>query len=375
MPLPTKTFNELVSDQVTAIQSVAGNFEFATGSFALASVEANAGVALWLQGVMLQLLAYSRATSCTGVDLDSWMADYAFVRLGAVSASGNVTFARATPTNAAFIESGFQVQTSVGSIVYAVYADPTNPNYNPFTDGYDINPGVTSISVPVIALVPGAAGNASAGSINELIQPIVGVDTVTNPLAFTNGADQESDQAFRDRFFLYFNSLSKATLLAVQATVASIQSNIVYNIAERINISGATELGFFTVIIDDGSGAPPASLIQTVSDAVNRVRPLTVNYSVYPVVPLTANIAVNVVKNPLYHDSDIEADIKAAIANFFTSLTIGDTLIFNRLYQVIYDSTPGIRVITSLLINGATSNIVANFKERVYAGTVTISIT
>lgn len=375
MPLPTKDFNTFVSDQVTAIQAQAGNFEFAVGSFALASVESNAGLALWIQGIVLQLLAITRASSSTGTDLDSWMADYDFTRLPPVQASGLVTFSRNTPTNQAVVLVGAQVQTSVGQIIFAVYADSNNPNWNQSLNGYTINPGIPSINVPVRAINSGALGNAAAGAINELIQPIVGVDAVVNQNAFTNGADTESDQAFRQRFILYINSLSKATLLAVESAIAAVQSNIIYNVAENINITGATQLGLFTVIIDDGSGNPPPSLIETVSSSVNRVRPLAVQFGVYPVVPVTANLTINVTKNPLYHDSDIEADINAALANFFKGFGIGSTLIYNKLFQVVYDSNPGIEVITALLINGTTSDLTASFKERIYPGTVTITIT
>ena len=110
--LTTKTFAQLVSDQVTAIQGAARTLiDFTIGSILRSIVESNSAVALWVQGLILQLLATTRAATSAGTDLDSWAADFNFYRLVAVAASGQVVFSRFTATQAAFIPVGTQIQT------------------------------------------------------------------------------------------------------------------------------------------------------------------------------------------------------------------------------------------------------------------------
>lgn len=52
---------------------------------------------------------------------------------------------------------------------------------------------------PIQAIDPGSAGNAPAGSITEIINPQVGVDSVVNLLPTSGGRERESDTALRQR--------------------------------------------------------------------------------------------------------------------------------------------------------------------------------
>lgn len=380
MPLVTKDYNELVSEQAAAIQAQAGNVQFPKGSVTLATIQSNAGIGIWLEGIILQLLAITRASSCNGTDLDTWMADYGFTRNPAIAASGLVTFSRATTTQQALILVGTTVQTEGATQIYNVYADPANPNYNIALNGYVINSGTASISVPVVDTVAGASGNVSAGEINQITSVIPYVDSVTNGADFTSGQDQESDPAFRARFILYINSRSLGTILAVENAIQAGNTGILYNVIQNQNFNGDVQLGFFTVVIDSNGGGASQELIDKVTAQVDAVRGLTIQFGVYAAIDLPVNIVINVDKNDLYSDTEIEADINAALSNFFSptdgtqNFSIGDDLIYNKLFQIVYNSSPGIETITALTANSGTSNITATFKQRLVLGTVDITI-
>ena len=98
MALSVKPFSEIVSDQVSSIQGSMEDIQFPEGSFELALVESNAGMTLWLQAIMLQVAAQIYASSSTGTALDTWMAQFGFIRNGATQASGLETFSRNTTT-------------------------------------------------------------------------------------------------------------------------------------------------------------------------------------------------------------------------------------------------------------------------------------
>lgn len=55
------------------------------------------------------------------------------------------------------------------------------------------------VTAKVEAVLPGIEGNVPSDSITEIVNPKIGVESVTNPLATNDGRDRESDKAFRER--------------------------------------------------------------------------------------------------------------------------------------------------------------------------------
>lgn len=364
MALTTKSFSTLVTDQATAIQSKLPQAQFPVGSLNLAMIEANAGVGLWLQGICLQVAALTRASSSTGTDLDSWMAQFDFVRNAAVAATGNVTFSRTTATNSANISVGTQVETQIGNIVFEVIPDATNPYFNSGLNAYVIPPLTNSISVPVIAQVAGASGNVNSNQINLILSPIAYIDSVNNPLPFTNGRNAESDADFRARFIIYINSLYAGTSLAYANAIEEGNPGIIYNVIENQSISGSTQLGFVTVVIDDGSGAASPELITKVTAQINKIRALAIQFGVYAVTPVNITIDATVTINPSYSSQQIQQDATNNMQLFFSELSINQDVIYGRIYQVIYDSSAGITDVTFLNVNSGTVDIPIDFKSR-----------
>lgn len=374
MALNLKDFPTIVSDQITAIQAASSKLIDTTiGSIIRSVSEANAAVVLWIQGLIITLLSTTRAATATATDLDSWVADYGVTRLAAVAATGNVTFARFTPTNAATIPVGATVQTGDGSQVFAVIADTTNGNYSSTTGNYTIPAGTASIAVKVQAVTPGAGANVVIGAINTLSTAISGVDTVTNAAAFTNGANAETDAALRTRFVAYVASLSKATAQAVGYAITSLQSGLTYTLTENQQYPGTTDYGYFYVVVDDGTGSPGSTLLTSVQNAVNAVRPVTSRFGVFAPVVVTAGATMTATIAAGYDSVATKLLVKNAVTNYINTLALGQTLAYTRLSQVAYDASPGVTNITGLLVNGATADISATNQQVVKAGTITVN--
>ncbi|ADE12127.1 baseplate J/gp47 family protein [Sideroxydans lithotrophicus] len=370
--LNTKTFNQLVSDQVAAIQSrVQQLIDFAIGSILRSIVESNATVSLWFQGLLLQILAITRAATSTGTDLDSWAADYAFYRLAATYATGQVTFSRFNSTFAAFIPVGTQIQTSDSSPeVFAVTVDTTNPNYSATLNGYNVPALTVSISVPVQCTTLGSVGNVLAGLCKQLTGSIPGIDTVTNANPFVNGLDAETDTAFRARFVSYIGSLSKATRNAIANAISSVQQGLTFTLTENFNYAGAAQPGYFYTVVDDGSGNPPSALLTSINNAIDAVRAFTVTFGVYGPVLETATIALTVTSTNHAADAVL---VQAAIAAYIATLGIGASLPYTKLAQLAYDASPTITNVTSVTLNSGTADLAASAKQRIIAGTITVS--
>jgi uncharacterized phage protein gp47/JayE len=372
--LNLQNFTTLVQNAAAAVQGAStALLDLSVGSVLRAVLEASSSVALWLQWLILQVLSMTRAATSTGSNLDSWMADYGLTRLPAIAAEGNVTFSRFTPSNAALIPVGAEVRTADGTQSFAVIAVTTNPAWSAAQNGYAIAASVASVSVPVIALATGTAGNVQPNTITLLATAIPGIDQVTNPLAFTGGTNAESDTAFRARFVNYINSRSLATPIAIGNAIAGIQQGITYLLQENTNPAGNTEMGFFTVTINDGSGNPPASLITTVSAAIEAVRPVGSRYAVLPPTPIAAAISLTVTLSPAASLATIAAEISTAITNFIATLAIGAPLPISRLAQLAYDADPAVTNVTALSINGVNADLVPPATGVITAASVVVN--
>src|ERR1700759_2532194 len=107
MNLSLKGFSQLIEDMSAALQSSATSLiDVSVGSVIRAIFEANASVVLWLQWLVLQVLQTTRASTSTGTDLDSWMADFGLFRLPASASTGTATFSRYAPALSATVPVG-----------------------------------------------------------------------------------------------------------------------------------------------------------------------------------------------------------------------------------------------------------------------------
>ena len=370
----TQDFATLVRNQVTAIQGASKLLvDLTVGSILRAVVEANAAIALWLQGLILKLLATTRAATSNGEDLDSWVGDFGLSRLPAVAATGLVTFSRFTPAQQAVVPIGATIQTADGSQTFSVVLDSSHAAYNATLGGYLMAAGVSSVIVPVAAVTAGKGGNVSAGQLNTITQVLPGIDTVSNAASFINGADAESDANLRTRFVAYIASLSKATKSAVGYAVMSIKQGMAYTLVENQQYNGATQLGYFYLVVDDGTGYPPSSLLNAVYAAVDAVRPLTVAFGVYAPVVVAANVGMTITTAAGYDHATLVAQVTAALGNYINALPLGGPLAWSRLAQVAYDASPGVTNVSAVLINGGTADIATTNQQVVKAGTITVS--
>jgi uncharacterized phage protein gp47/JayE len=377
--LQTKGFDTLVSEQVTAVQGGSKALvDFSIGSVLRAVVEAYAAVALWLQGLVLKLLATTRAATSMGADLDTWMADYGLARLPAVAATGQATFSRVTSTAQAVVPVGTLVQTADGSQQYVVTADSSNPAYGATAEGssvagYVLGAGVASVMVPIQAVVPGAAANAAIGGVAVLAQAVAGVDAVTNAAALANGQDAETDPALRTRFVQYLASLSKATSEAVGYAVSSVQDGISFDLVENEDYDGTPHLGYFYVVVDDGSGDPNDALISRVYAAVDAVRPLGSLFGVFRPVVVTASVQMVLTVKSGYPAVAIQDIVRSSVTTYINDLGLGGDLSWSRLIQVAYDADPSITNVSQVTINGSANDLTISAKQTVRAGAVTVA--
>ena len=353
MQLQLQDFTTLVRTQAAAASASCQQLiDVTVGSVLRAVMEANAAVGLWVQWLIVEVLATTRAATSMGSDLDTWVADFGLSRLPGVPATGQVTFSRATTGLSTVIPVGALVRTGTdpSAQVFAVSADATNSAWT--GAGYALAASALSVNVPVVAEVSGQAGNVQAGSVVMLSSAIPGVDLVSNPGPMLGGLDAESDTALRTRFGGFIDSRTRATAQAVGFAIMSVQQGLTYSIAERLDTSGAVRPGFFTVTVDDGTGAPSAALLAQISAAIDPVRPIGGSFSVQPPLVIGVDIEMHVSA-----PTAAQANVRAAVLGFVSSLTIGAPLFLSRIIQVAHDSDPAVASVWGVTINGASVDL------------------
>lgn len=393
--LPLKTFDQIVQDQVQAIQALSSTLtDFTTGSVLLSIVEANASNAIWIQALISALLAVTRLQTSSGNNVDTFIEQFGFTRPAASASTGNVTFSRTNTTNSSYIPATTTiVSTSINNIQFTTTLDTSNSAYDPTTNSYVMGIGISSVTVPVQCNQTGVVGNVALGQIDTINSPLVNVSSVTNSAGFTNGQDIATDTQTKADFVLYLQGLSRATYLAIQFAVVSTPfygNQIVrYQIVENKDESGNTLYGFFFVVVDDGTGSPSTNLINAVKANIELYRGLSIMYDVIGPSVTTINIVVQLTLNqssdtPL--QAEVTANVKNALINYINTLPIGGTkvityppntsgfLYYSELYDVIFNADPNIISVPVLTVNSGTSDISLDAKHVALTASGNISI-
>ena len=371
--LPTRSFAAIVATISAGMQGRAGIFvNFLKGSVFLVFAEAYAGIGLFFQFLIVQVQALTRLATSFGNDVDTWLADWGLItRIGSVPATGLVQFSRNTVSGSApVIKVGATVRTQDGTTTFAVYADSTNPNYAPDITAYVMPAQVATIPVPVVCTTPsangtvlangtvssGANGNVAAGAISTITSQIIGVDTVTNLAAFTNGSDQEMDPAVKARFPMALQALSKGTPAAIALAIQSLQTGLQVQVLDGANADGSVNPGMVTVIVDDGSGSMSNVLLEQAAVAANAVRAAGVRMAVLAAQLHTVQVQLVLSVKQGYTRSVVAAQVSAAVAAGINAGGLGGEVDYLTVGSWAL-AVAGVAKIDGLTINGTNLDI------------------
>lgn len=359
MTLPFKNFATIVGNAAAAVQGSAEQLlDLTVGSTLRAMLEAHAGVALWLQWLVALLLQTTRAATSAGPDLDTWVADFSLLRLSPSPAAGRVQLARFIAAFPAQVPVGLSVRTADGTQTFRVVAEPGNPLWRAAAGAFALPPGIASVDVPVVAVVPGVAGNVQAASVALIAAASPGIDTVENAAPMAGGLDAESDAALRTRFQLFLATRGRATPLAVEAAVLATRQGLTVAVRENVLPDGTPRMGMFTVIVDDGTGTPPASVLQAAAVAVELVRPIGSSFTVQPPTIQSVFLSLQVNAAPGFDHAAIVANVTDVVTYYIDTLPVGASLPLSRIVQLAYNSAAGIANVVNVTLDGGVADVV-----------------
>lgn len=339
MAIVVKTHAKFVSDMAASWAADLGiEPSLPEGDPVLAWFES---VASQLENVLGQIQvinAFARASTANGADLDSFFdGDFGFPRLQPQKANGIVTFSlRSIRNTATVINLGSLVQNADGSQVFEVIADTNIAGWSSEQNAYLIPSGQLSVDARVRALLAGSGGDLQPGKVISIITG--NADAVTNENAFSGGTDVETDADYRKRFPLWINSRSKATRDAIFEAVIELVPNVKLVENRRPPTEdvpdGPEEEAYFTVIIDDGTGDPPDSLITLVTQAVEAVRGFTIEFSVIKPQAEDLQVAMTINVDPDFEEGTVSGNVRTALFEYVNGLEIGKSLYLSKLITV-----------------------------------------
>lgn len=241
--------------------------------------------------------------------------------------------------------------------------------------------GGGSITLQVEALETGIDGNVAANTITEVVNPISGLDSVTNTDEAQGGGERETDQELRERYYESYDRAGGSTLTAIRA-----------NILENTGVTACLMLENYTMSVDE-NGLPPKSfesivyggvdaevieaiydkkpagieshgnISGTIDDEVGRTH--TISFS--RAAPVDIYISMEIVRGSNF-PLDGEEKIKSEIVDYINSeLSINESVIYTRLFDLIYNVV-GVDDVTSLTLGTSasptgTSNVEIEFDE------------
>lgn len=371
-----------------------------TGPGSTMGAIANAGgmSSMQLQQQLLYLVAIARLATIPPLsngqpspDTISFAAPFGITPVGSLAATGTFVFATSSPVGSQLVIPVGGIAQTAGGLQYIVVADPTQSAYSAALGGYVIAVGQTQCNVTMTCATPGSIGNLAASiSLTPYtgagVQPIVGISSISNPSALTNGVDGESDADFKARFTLTVSSGRSGTANAIIAAVLDIAPGIIYSFGDRVNLDTTTHTGFFTFIVNyanTGSGAPTA-LITAATAAINSIfgRAAGISFACDGPTMTTVNAACTVTPLPGFSGSDVIAAVQAAFATFVNGIGLNpDTTptlcSIARCYAALLGATingvPCVYDVTLLQLNGGGTDLTAAFGNQFAAGTVTVS--
>lgn len=166
--------------------------------------------------------------------------------------------------------------------------------------------GTTSVSIPIIALSPGVAGNVPANTITSFVYALPYPLYVNNPLATTGGTSAELPSQTLARFTAKVLSLGLGTPVSIAnacigVSVPSTGETVMFSTVYEPWITTPASGAQFAVYIDNGSGSASTSLISAVQNTLNGsfalnlsgYRPAGVPYSTNAVTPLYCSVAIS----------------------------------------------------------------------------------
>lgn len=264
--------------------------------------------------------------------LDEFAKAFGITRDSGTKASGTLEI---TFTSDVTVETGTTFGTQPDNdgefLAFETTADVEPPDAGSF-------PKTNTVNIEAVEV--GDEFNVNSGTITYLPSPPIGVSSVTNTTATTGGADEQSDEDFREDIKeAVVSSANGGTVNGVQTYIEDNTGATSAIVQEKF--TGDAEHGSYPhadVVVNGGGDTE-------VEDAIDFAHPSGVEHILVRPTEITVDVTVDLI------GSDIDTGaVETTINNFFGSLDINENVYRDQLIQQIMNTDSDIDNIDSLEI-------------------------
>ena len=198
------------------------------------------------------------------------------------------------------------------------------------------------------------------------MDPISGIESVTNPEPTTGGRDTETDEELRYRAKKYA-PYAKATVYSIKAAILEIEGVI------DVLVQEDTTNHTVNVIVEGGDDSE-------IESTIDQSRPCGIQVTWQRPAYKTIDVTVEVKAVEGYDVSAVQDNVQQAIEDYFNSLKIGEEVTFSDLSKAILNAD-GVDDINSLEATGGATTINAFGQsitiaetKKAKSGTITVTV-
>ncbi|RDE12109.1 MAG: hypothetical protein C4K49_10530 [Candidatus Thorarchaeota archaeon] len=289
---------------------------------------------------------------------------FGFAKNSGTNAVGVVVFSRNTATTDS-------VSIPIGTIV----STSSGLRFITTTLGTILANETASDDVAIEAYDIGTQYNVPANTIDVMTTSVVGVDTVDNAAATTGGLDEETDNAFEQRFHTYVLGLGRGNVSGLITCAKSVEGVRSASVVEHFPpITGFWNVSLY---IDDGTGLAPDTLITAVEEVLigdgttsnPGYKPAGINVRVLGPTLVPIPVTVVVTSTGSISDDTIKTNIQTAIENYINTLVLGEDFIYYELINVLM----GVPGVYNLVLSTPTDDVTIAETQIARTGTITIT--
>ena len=258
-----------------------------------------------------------------GEYLDRHAALRGLERRGAVRAKGVIRFSVDSPMGADLTIPAGTVCATAAMAKFETLGAATLPGSG------------TYVEVPAQAVEPGTGGNVPAGSVLVMAVPPVGVSGCINPTPFAGGADEEGDEALRERVLETYRRMPNGANAAFYEQGALSFDQV----AQCAVLPRKRGVGTVDVVVATHDGIPGAELIGELQSYFEARREIAVDVQVKAPTVKQVNVSVKLQVDEGADPDAVQEKAAQAIRDFFSGKRLSKSILLAELNQLVFSQT------------------------------------
>lgn len=289
-----------------------------------------------------------------GEALDLHAEERGLVRKDAVKSVGTLTFSRRTALS-------YAAEIPAGTVCAA---SGENAVEYETTEAAVLPAGALTVTAAAQAVLGGRRGNAAKGAVNTLITPPAGIESVTNDVPFTGGADKEDDEALRTRllrcFYALPNGSNTETYRRAALMTPGVKSVQVVPRANGVNT--------VAVYLYGDNGAVTDEVLGKVGETLEKLKEISVDVTVAAAVAVKKPVTVYVKPKDGCAFEDAKALCTAAITAYLNAFEVGEPFVTAGLIHAVMETG----IAQNCTVPASVADFTPNAGEIVTAGAVNV---